>query len=75
MRAGQLLLGTGQVIYIGEGRSKLFTRCDKVVPGIGATNLLLLLLLLLPVSESFITRFDEIFDNFLTTFDNFLITF
>jgi hypothetical protein len=35
----------------------IFTRCDKVVPGLGTTNLLLLLLLLLrlllllPVSE------------------------
>jgi hypothetical protein len=36
--------------------SPVFTRCDKVVPGLSATNLLLLLLLhllllLLPVSE------------------------
>jgi hypothetical protein len=29
----------------------VFTRCDKVVPGLGTTNLLLLLLLLLAVSE------------------------
>jgi hypothetical protein len=55
----------------------VFTRCDKVVPGLGArTNLLLLLLLLLPVSEfwSFYTQFSilqvfcQLFDNF---FDNF----
>jgi hypothetical protein len=44
---------------------QVFTRCDKVVPGLGATNLLLLsllllLLLLLPVSE--------FFTDFLTTF-------
>jgi hypothetical protein len=33
-----------------------FTRCDKVVPGLGTTNLplLLLLLLLLPISEFFL---------------------
>jgi hypothetical protein len=55
----------------------LFTRWDKVVPGLGATNLLLLLLLFLPVSEfwSFYTQLsilpfflDNFFDNFLTTF-------
>jgi hypothetical protein len=61
----------------------IFTRCDKVVPGLGATNLLLLL----PVSEfwSFYTQFsifhffDNFFDNLLTTFwqlfGNFLTTF
>jgi hypothetical protein len=65
----------------------IFTRCDKVVPGLGATNLLLLL----PVSEfwSFYTQFSillffcqlfwQLFDNFLATFwqlfDNFLTTY
>jgi hypothetical protein len=51
----------------------VFTRCDKVVPGLGTTNLLLLLLLLLPVSEFrsfhiFLTTLYLFFDNFLTTF-------
>jgi hypothetical protein len=69
----------------------VFTRCDKVVPGLGATNLLLhLLLLLLPVSEfwsfytfSILPFLDNFFNNFLTTFfgnfwqlfGNFLATF
>jgi hypothetical protein len=56
----------------------LFTRCDKVVPGLGATNLLLLLLLLLPVSEfltTFLTPFCQFWTTFLKTCDNFLKTF
>jgi hypothetical protein len=45
-----------------ENSPVLFSRCNKVVPGLGATNLLLLLLLL-PVSEFLLTC-----DNYLTTF-------
>jgi hypothetical protein len=52
----------------------VFTRCNKVVPGLGATNhilLLLLLLLLLPISE-LLQFFWQLFATFLQLFDNFL---
>jgi hypothetical protein len=39
------------LLSLGKQNIWIFTRYDKVVPGLGATNLLLLLLLLLPVSE------------------------
>jgi hypothetical protein len=44
----------------------IITRCDKVVPGLGATHLLLLLLLK-PVSE-FLLTFCQLFSNFLSIF-------
>jgi hypothetical protein len=57
----------------------IFTRCDWAAPGLGTTNLLpfLLLLLLRPLTVSeffwtfffnFLTTFCQLFDNFITTF-------
>jgi hypothetical protein len=53
-------------LHVQQKITKLFTRCDKVVPGLGATK---------SPSPSpptrfriFITRCCEIFDNFLTIF-------
>jgi hypothetical protein len=46
----------------------LFTRCDKVVPGLGTTNLLPLLLLLRQLFNNFLTTFWQFLDNFVTIF-------
>jgi hypothetical protein len=68
------------MINLFSKKNPLFTRCDKVLPGLGATNLLLLLL---PVTEfwSFYTQFSILlvfwqpFGNFLSTFCQFFVIF
>jgi hypothetical protein len=58
-------------IYILKKPTKtnnLFTRYDRVAPGLGTTNLLLLLLLLFLTVSEFLLTFCQFFDNFITTF-------